>query len=365
MSTLPDSGAVVVESASRRPRRWRRFSLKGIFLLTAMVAVALVPAVFHARRVYREREVIKTIEAHYYDQGKTFSLFPTPSSVSQPGVGPRLVRGPAGQPPPVVYETSRTDAVTQKLYGNFYGDDFFRRATEVAYNIYAEDVNRTGVQLRGPTDNDLAPLTQLLYLKSMTVCGPLVTGRGLAHLASLPRLKILRLESTSLHAADFKPLRDAPVLEDLTIFGQRIEAEDTAALAQLAGLRHLALVDTGVMDEALAPLGQMRRLESLVLNRTPERDVRGRIFLDSNRRMALFGDAGLAHLAPLAELRRLELHGADVGDASIEVLARMTCLEILSIRKTKITRAGLARLKAALPKCQIIFDPRASANPTP
>jgi internalin A len=89
-------------------------------------------------------------------------------------------------------------------------------------------------------------------------------------------------------------------------------------------------------------------------------------------------DADLGELCKLRSLERLDLDGSEVTDAGLGTLSNLRGLQVLSLAETaitdkglrhlesmsqlrfleldgcpQITDAGVARLKTALPKCQI------------
>jgi hypothetical protein len=47
---------------------------------------------------------------------------------------------------------------------------------------------------------------------------------------------------------------------------------------------------------------------------------------------------------------------SEVSDADLARFKDCTSLMKLDLRKTKVTAAGIGRLKSALPRCQIIWD---------
>ena len=55
-------------------------------------------------------------------------------------------------------------------------------------------------------------------------------------------------------------------------------------------------------------------------------------------------DNGIASLAALTKLRRLNLQASNVTDAGLDALKNMTDLEELSLYRTKVSNAGLAKL---------------------
>ena len=65
-------------------------------------------------------------------------------------------------------------------------------------------------------------------------------------------------------------------------------------------------------------------------------------------------DAGLKHLKGLHNLETLRLTDTGVSDQGIDDLTDLKSLHRLQIERTKITDEGIARLKAALPDCEII-----------
>ena len=64
-------------------------------------------------------------------------------------------------------------------------------------------------------------------------------------------------------------------------------------------------------------------------------------------------DAGLAHLRGLTGLQLLGLGNTLVTDAGLVYVQRLTSLRVLGLHLTRVTDAGVARLRRALPNCQI------------
>jgi hypothetical protein len=92
---------------------------------------------------------------------------------------------------------------------------------------------------------------------------------------------------------------------------------------------HVTYVGFGkqISDVDLVPVGTLRELERLDLNRSP------------------VTDSGLIHLRGLTRLRRLVLVGPKVSDAGLDHLAGLTGLESLILTDAPITDTGLVRLK--------------------
>ena len=68
------------------------------------------------------------------------------------------------------------------------------------------------------------------------------------------------------------------------------------------------------------------------------------------------GDAGIEHLASLANLEYLNLYGTKITDKSLEGLARLKKLERLYVWRTGVTDAGVAKLAKALPDIAARYD---------
>jgi hypothetical protein len=64
----------------------------------------------------------------------------------------------------------------------------------------------------------------------------------------------------------------------------------------------------------------------------------------------------------MPKLRALHLDSADIGDESIDLLAALPNLQSVNLYHTLVTESGAKKLRAARPKCKVIWD-RDSARP--
>jgi hypothetical protein len=64
-------------------------------------------------------------------------------------------------------------------------------------------------------------------------------------------------------------------------------------------------------------------------------------------------NAGLAHLVGLKKLNYLRISFAKVGDRGLVHLEKLSGLKNLVLGRTKVTENGIARLRSALPECNI------------
>lgn len=67
----------------------------------------------------------------------------------------------------------------------------------------------------------------------------------------------------------------------------------------------------------------------------------------------LIDDACVAEIAQLSKLKRLVLSGTAITDGCVDDLTKLTNLKELVLPKAAITPAALARLRAALPACDV------------
>jgi hypothetical protein len=67
-------------------------------------------------------------------------------------------------------------------------------------------------------------------------------------------------------------------------------------------------------------------------------------------------DAGLKHLAGLADLASVDLNNTNITDASVETLANFKRLTAVRVNITQITADGAKKLAALRPDIQIFHD---------
>ena len=164
-------------------------------------------------------------------------------------------------------------------------------------------------------------------------CNP--TDAGFEHLKGLTSLEVLDLQRPDFGDASMEHLKGMAALRKLYLRGSGVGDTGLKHLAGLPRLRELWLSGTAVTDAGLEHLKNMRRLQSLSLNGSR------------------ITDSGLEHLKRLRRLQRLDLGGTKVTDAGLEHLKGLTALRELDLLNTKVTYAGIARLRQALPNCNI------------
>ncbi len=118
--------------------------------------------------------------------------------------------------------------------------------------------------------------------------------------------------------------------------GQRLDNQNLSdeiipQLEAFPSLRSLCLHKTQVTDETMPHIGKLRKLECLfVWNATA------------------VSDEGVAHLAPLTQLKYVHISEGQLGDDSLAILSRLPNLEGMSLQGNRFSNQGLTHLKNML-----------------
>ena len=175
------------------------------------------------------------------------------------------------------------------------------------YGDQSRQILRIQFRSPGPDDAALETLRPLL-LKSPLPIGlnlngcAAVSDAGLAHLAEIPAIRELYLDSQNITDAGLRNL------------------------SGLASLEVLYLSTDGISDAGLAHLGKLAKLRNLSVY------------------SKAVTDAGYAGLAGLADIEEIHVGGIshDLGDACLESMKGMTKLKELSVGGDALTDAGMA-----------------------
>lgn len=220
------------------------------------------------------------------------------------------------------------------------------------------------------TDADFARLTPLSRLQGLSLTGlKQVTEKGLPDFSKFSELSSLILEGMPVNGACLAPFRGVKRLTYLNISGTQI---NDAGVANLMGneIAELHLNGTPISDASAAPLrdiaiGQLA-LARTKLTGTGLKGLKGcrakNYWLDDTA----IDDAGLKEfLSGDPPIELFSLARTRVADAVIDDLARIKSLKVLKLNETAISNDAAARLKSALPGCQIEHSFRAPPLPGP
>ena len=200
-------------------------------------------------------------------------------------------------------------------------------------------------RLRG---DDLQSLEGLANLAFLGCHDNLCNDEAMAHLAGLPKLRMLMGQGAvatddgfrslscsqtleyfwgrkcpNLRSAGFVALSQAPALKGLAVSCKSVNDEALASLPDFPSLKELVPME--VTDDGFRHVGRCRQLESLILMYC--RDT---------------GDTATSHMVGMPKLRKYHAGHTLITDKSLELLSRIMSLEELSFEGCKfITEAGI------------------------
>ena len=280
------------------------------------------------------------------------------------------------------------------------------------------DLNELTLMCTPITDAGLAALSELRHLRTLTMHQTPVSGVGLAHLRNLLSLESLDLMWTRTGDEALPVLAGFRRLTTLVLHGTRVRGEGLEQLAKLDALTSLQLSMTDVPAEKVEDLRRRMPNCQIAHDRTSSREFcaahvatwsGGKAFATLQRDGALpdtvtgpswVADypAGLMHVVELCgedcpfsnavlneaesvtELRYLNLRNARltndalgqvtglkklhtlildqnrIDDLGLKHLEALDNLELLSLKGTRVTAAGVQSLLDKLPRCRLLAD---------
>jgi hypothetical protein len=148
---------------------------------------------------------------------------------------------------------------------------------------------------------------------------------------------VIRIDLNDSHVADadLVHLREVAGLQTVSLDRTHVTNAGLVHLKAVTNLQGLSLNQTKLTDAGLMELQEMKGLQKLDVGRTE------------------ITDAGLVYLKGLTRLESLDLGGTEITDAGLIHLKGLTSLRRLVLRSVlhekRVTRAGVADLKRALP----------------
>ncbi len=184
----------------------------------------------------------------------------------------------------------------------------------------------------GLTDEGMDNVAAASDLRSLTLSG-FFTNDALRSIGALSRLERLSLTG-DFDDAGLLWLSRLNGLETLILNSPKLRGPGLAHLASLPRLRYLRIGHADP-DLSLHELARWPSLEFLNLDH---------VRLIANSDSPSFSDGILASLPPLPQLRSLSLAGNSISDEGLECLMRFPSLTELNLRRNRVTDVGLARL---------------------
>lgn len=329
-------------------RRLFQFSIRTLLILMTLTAIGLA----FWTRVYQRVRDQKTANARVLDLG-----------------GKTKFR-----------QTRRVWPWVQKLVG----DDFFQE-------IISVDLDKTLV-----TDADLELLGKLRGMRSLSLNGfslsdpertlaynpnllpSQISSAGIRRLGPQRYLESARLANTPIDDEALHKIALWPLLESLDLKGTRVTSRGIQRLGNLERLKSLNMSRTKIDDGVVPTLCQMRSLQEVDLSYTavsgagllrlreelPACKLRGS-FLDFSSGIDPDPDSmrwkeitrAMWSLGRCGQMKLLILAGTPLTDSHLaELDHRLGDVEVIDLRHTKITRAGVEELQRVLPKCRIVRE---------
>jgi serine/threonine protein kinase len=209
---------------------------------------------------------------------------------------------------------------------------------------------------KSANDSHLAGLAALrgfsgIHTLSLGHCAH-ITDAGLQHLAALPDLRVLDLDSTWVRDVGLQPLSALSNIQDLCLNNTWVTDEGLKHLTELANIRVLNLDRSYVRFAAMLPRSAFPCLQDLRLNNTAVNDVGLQHVTVHSSLQGLslnacnnVTDAGLKNLAALSDLQSLSLNSCNyVTDAGMQHIGKLSKLRMLSLDSTWVRDAGLEHL---------------------
>jgi hypothetical protein len=241
-----------------------------------------------------------------------------------------------------------------------------RLAGGVAWNL-SPPPDRAARTVKFPKNRVLGELFTEPYPASgwgISQMRPLGLARGEVSVPAGHRLVLYVEEKMSEHGLKALAKLGPRDLQSLLLSGCEITDASLAYLRNLTWLEHLDLSCNRISGEGLVHFEGMMLLERLEvwgcdltvdgLAHLPPLPSLWDLEIFLNLELA---DAALAHLDKFPALERLDLHGTPVRDGALVCLKKLRNLRYLNISHTKISRNAALKLCAALPCCEISWEP--------
>ena len=174
---------------------------------------------------------------------------------------------------------------------------------------------------------DLAQLHDLPELEYVTLRGQILTKLDVNQLATIKKLRDLRLHDADVTADGLACFSSMQNLTSLVLDGTTISDSTLQALDKLPALQYLSLYQTNITSQGLKYISGISSLKRLLINTDPA-----------------VGADGLEAISRLTGLEELELPSV-TDETGLKHLRRLTNLRYLSLGKTPISAASLDDLR--------------------
>lgn len=187
----------------------------------------------------------------------------------------------------------------------------------------------------------------------------------LAGLSKLKRLQRLRIKSNSMDGTFLESMNDSENLVSLSLSSIALRDRVFLQACCFEGLEQLHLSGVKIRDAAsLCELSKLMRLTRIHLSGWfPNEGLEALAKLERLDTVSLASDSlnndGVSRLAGSSSVFSLEIYGPNIDDDVIDSIAQMPELNMLTLNYTKVTPAGVEKLKQLRPDIQVeVIAPR-------
>jgi len=245
-------------------------------------------------------------------------------------------------------------ALPNLLSLNFADSSFSDESLPVLLKVPAQlaSLDLRGCALSDKATDAIARFTNLRALRFSGKNGKTSIGDdGLKALAACKSLKVLALDDLWVSTAGLEALSDLQQLEELYLAGTVVDDDSSKIMAAYPKLRKLRLARTQIGDATLEAISVCATLQELDLSENSLITNAGMAHLaklTSLKKLNLWrvqiSDEGALMLAPLTKMEWLNLDNSKLGDPGLPLLQNMTALTFLHIGSTQVTAAGAPAL---------------------
>ena len=197
------------------------------------------------------------------------------------------------------------------------------------------------------TDNGLSFLSRLGNLKVLSLAGAPISDQGLSAVSALRGLRSLDLKGTLVTDAGMTALLPLP-LRHLSV-GPRVTDAGIRTLSGLQTLEQLDASQARVGASGLSALSGIRGIHTLFLGRSmTDQGLSALQRFKNLKRLDLTGarlsDASAGVWEKMPGLQELALDHSQVGDATLRALSRLPALRYLEVSDTRVTPASFGSM---------------------
>ena len=213
------------------------------------------------------------------------------------------------------------------LADSSFSDDALPALDKVSLTLANLDLR--GCSLSDKATSSIARFTSLKALRFSGKNGKTsISDDGLKALTACKSLKVLALDDLWIGTPGIEALASLAELEELYLANTVVDDDAAKFIAAFPKLKKLRLAKTQVSDAALETLSARTSLEELDLSEN-----------------SLITNAGMAHLAKLTSMKKLNLWRVQLSDEGALQLASLTKMLWLNLDNSKLGDGGLPLLK--------------------